>query len=82
MFENFALYKSIKSDRVKDLLILHFGDTIGFHARHERNRSVIVYSRRTGQTYYEAVLNVSQVTVEYILSITCNQLGINIKQDA
>ena len=81
MLENFGLYKTVKSDHIKDLLILHFGDAIGFRTRHERNKSAIVYSRRTGQTYYEAVLNGSEVTNEYILSIACNRLRINIKKD-
>ena len=81
MLENFGLYKTMKSDRIKDLLILHGGDAIGFHARHERNESAIVYSRRTGQTYYEAVPNGSEVTDEDILSIACNRLRINVKQD-
>ena len=78
MLENFGLYKTVKSDRIKDLMILHFGDAIGFHTRHERNKSAIVYSRRTGQTYYEAVLNGSEVTDEDILSIAYNRLRINI----
>ena len=41
MLENFGLYKTIKSDRIKELLTLHFGDTIGFHNRHERNKSAL-----------------------------------------
>ena len=51
MLENFALYKDVKSDGIKDLLILHLGNAIGFHTRHARNKSEIVYSRRTDQTY-------------------------------
>ena len=35
MLENFGLYKAMKSDRIKDLLIRHFRDAIGFHTRHE-----------------------------------------------
>ena len=38
MFENFGLYKTAKSDRIKDLFILHFRDTINFHTRHEGNK--------------------------------------------
>ena len=74
MLEKFGLYKTVKSDRIKSLLILHFGDAISFHTRNERNKSTIVYNRRTGQTYYEAVLNGSEVTDENILSIVYNQL--------
>ena len=40
-----------------------------------------MYSRRTDQTYYKAVLNGSEVTDEDILSIACNLLQINIEQD-
>ena len=40
-------------------------------------KTPVVYSRRKGQTYYKAVLNGSEVT----LSIACNQLQIDIKQD-
>ena len=71
----------MKSDGIKDMLILHFGDAIGFHTRHESKKSAIVYSRRTGQTYYETVLNGSEVTDEDVLSIACNRLRINNKQD-
>ena len=67
------LYKAIKSDCIKGLLILHFWDTIGFHT------SVVVYSRRTGQVYYEVVVSGLEVTDEDILSIACNQFRINIK---
>ena len=81
MLENFGLYKTVKSDLIKDLLILHFGDTIGFHTRHQRNKRAFVYSRRTGQTYYEAVLNGLEVADVDILFIACNRLRINIKQD-
>ena len=35
------LYKTVKSDRIKGFLILHFVDTIGFHARRERNKSAM-----------------------------------------
>ena len=42
MLENFVLYKTVKSYRIKDLLILHFGDTIGFHTRYERSKSAIL----------------------------------------
>ena len=44
MLENFGLYKAMKSDRIKDLLIRHFRDAIGFHTRHERNKSAIMYT--------------------------------------
>ena len=79
--ENFGLYKTIKSDCTRDFLILHFEDTVGFHARRERNKSADVYNRRTGQTYQEAVLSGSEVTDEDIHPIAYNQLQINIKQD-
>ena len=81
ILENFGLYKTIKSNCIEDLLILHFGDTIGFHTIHQRNKGAVVYSRRTGQTYYNAVINGSEVTDKEILSIACKQLQINIKQD-
>ena len=44
MLENFGLYKAMKSDRIKDLLIRHFRDAIDFHTRHERNKSAIMYT--------------------------------------
>ena len=69
MLENFRLYKTVKSD------------TIGFHTRHQRNKRAFVYSRRTGQTYYEAVLNGLEIADVDILFIACNRLRINIKQD-
>ena len=80
ILENFGLYRTVKSDSIKDLLILHFGDTISFHIRHERNKSANMYNRKTDQTYCEAVANVLEVTDEEILSIACNRLRINIKQ--
>ena len=31
ILESFGLYRTVKSDCIKELLIFHFGDTIGFH---------------------------------------------------
>ena len=81
ILENFGLYKTAKSDSIKDLLILHFGNTISFHIRHERNKSTNMCNRRTGQTYCKEVANFLEVTEEETLSIACNRLRINIKQD-
>ena len=61
MLGKFVLYKIVKSNRIKDLLILHFGDRIGFYTRHERNKSTIVYGGKIGQTYCKAVRNGSEV---------------------
>ena len=61
MLGKFVLYKIVKSNRTKDLLILHFGDRIGFYTRHERNKSTIVYGGKIGRTYCEAVRNGSEV---------------------
>ena len=86
ILENFGLYKTVKSDSIKDLLILHFGNTISFHIRHERtnkstDKGTNMYNRRTDQTYCKEVANFLEVTDEEILSIACSRLRINIKQD-
>ena len=40
-WSNFGLYKTVKSDGTKDMLILHFGDAIGFHTRHESKKVLL-----------------------------------------
>ena len=61
MLGKLVLYKTIKSNHIKDLLTLHFGYIIGFYTRHERNKNAIVYGRKIGQTYCKAVRNGSEV---------------------
>ena len=60
MLLNFGYFKVIKSDRIKELLMLNFADKVGFHQRMQRNKSEIVYSTDNGRNYHEAMINGSE----------------------
>ena len=79
ILENFGFFRDIKSDRMKDLLMYQFGESIGFHSRIQRNQSEIVYSRDKGKTYYEAILNGSEITDAELFPIAANRLHESIK---
>ena len=80
--ENFGFFRNIKSDRLKELLIHNFGGRIGFHSRVQRNQSDIVYSRNKGKTYFEAILNGSEVTDAELFHIAANRLRESLKKEA
>ena len=82
MLENFGSFKIVKSDRLKDMLIQHLGEKIGFHSRPHTNRSDIVFNKTEGKTYYEAILQGSEVTDDELLSIAANRLRGYIKNDS
>ena len=44
----------VKSSFQKTLLIRAYGDSIGFHARHQKNESDVVNDKRNSRSYVEA----------------------------
>ena len=80
MFLNFGFFKTIKSDRMKDLLISHFSEKIGFHPQIQRNKSDIVYSTEKGKTYFEAIINGSEITDAEFFLIAANRMLEGIKE--
>ena len=79
MLLNFGFFKTIKSDRMKDLLICNFGEKIGFHPQIQRNKSDIVYSTEKGKTYFEAIINGSEITDAELFFIAANRMRERIK---
>ena len=76
---NFGYYKLIKSDRMKELLLLHFGEKIRVHQRIQKNKSEIVYSTENNSKCYEAVINGSEITNEELFKIVEKRMRENIR---
>ena len=58
----------IKSSYVKEILIKEFKNSIGFHARPQRNVSELVYDTSAGGSYIEAAITSMGVSDEQLMS--------------
>ena len=54
----------VKSSFEKILLILEYGDSIGFHVRHQKNESEVVHDKRNCSSYVEAAISCNEITDE------------------
>jgi len=69
MMSNFGLsIYSIKTSRIKELLINEFKDKIGFHKRYQRNQSTIVYDASQGSSFIEAAIYTWGVSDEQLIN--------------
>ena len=74
----FCFFRTIKCDCMKELLRKKFSEDIGFHSQIRKNKSEIVYSRKKGNTYYEAILNGSEISDQRITR-SCFEKCLNTK---
>ena len=58
---NHSVY-GVKSSFLKTLLICEYGDSIGFHAQHQKNESEVVYDKRNSSSYVEAAISFIIIT--------------------
>ena len=57
IISNYGHNSIVKSSYLKELLIKEFGEGIGFHERHQKNVSELVYDTTAGGTYIKAAIS-------------------------
>ena len=57
----------VKPSFLKTLLIREYEDSIGFHVRHQKNESEVVYDRRNCSSYVEAAISCMGITDETLI---------------
>ena len=67
---NFGHTSIVRSSYLKEILIREFGESIGFHDRHQKNTSELGYDTSAGGTYIEAAI--------YSLGVSNDQLIKNV----
>ena len=63
---NHSAYE-VKSSFLKILLISEYGDSIGFHVRHQKNELEVVYRKRKSSSYVEAAISCMGITDETLI---------------
>ena len=70
----------VKSSFLKTLLIREYGDSIGFHVRHQKNESEVVYDRRNSSSYVEAAISCMGITDETLIKGYAKRLVGKVKE--
>ena len=71
----------VKSIFLKTLLICNkFGDSIGFHARHQKNESEIVYDKCNSSSHVEAAISCMGITDETLIKGCAKRLVGKVKE--
>ena len=70
----------VKSSFQKTLLIRAYGDSIGFHARHQKNESEAVYDKRNSRSYVEATISCMRITDETLIKSCTKRLVGKVKE--
>ena len=70
----------VKSSFLKTLLICEYGDSIGFHVRHQKNESEVVYDKRNSSSYVEAAISCMVITDETLIKGYAKRLVKKVKE--
>ena len=70
----------VKSSFLKTLLIREYGYSIGFHVRHQKNESEVVYDRRNSSSYVEAAISCMGITDETLIKGYAKRLVGKVKE--
>ena len=63
---NDAVYGA-KSSFMKIFIIREYGDNTGFHVRHQKNKSEVVYDKRNSSSYVEAAISCMRIADETLI---------------
>ena len=70
----------VKSSFLKTLVIREYGDSIGFHERHQKNESEAVYDKRNSSSYIEAAISCMGITDETLIKGCAKRLVGKVKE--
>ena len=65
----------VKSSFLKTMLIRDYGDSIGFHVRHQKNESEVAYEKRNRSSYVEAAISCMGIPDETLIKGCAKRLN-------
>ena len=70
----------VKSSFLKTLLIREYGNSIGFHVRHQKNESEVVYDKRNSSSYVDAAISCTGIKDETLIKRCAKRLVGKVKE--
>ena len=64
----------VESSFLKTLLIREYGESTGFHAWHQKNKSEVVYDKRNCSSYVETAISCMEITDETLIKHCAKRL--------
>ena len=62
--------------------ILEYGDSTGFHVRHQKNESEVEYDKRNSSSFIEAAISCMGITDETLIKVCTKTLVRKVKENS